>query len=208
MSSQLRSVRRSDIRRLSTFLGRAFADDPIMRYCFPDDATRERKVAWLQARGVAHGRLYGMAETTDDLAGVVVWFRPGERSMPVLGGLRSGLIWVPCRLGPTALLRLARYYSSKKRLRASCVDREHWYLFLVAADPERHGENVGGRLIEGGLSRIDRKPKPCYLETTREENIAYFERFGFEVRGKEEVTTDGGRPGPVVWGMVRESGAG
>jgi ribosomal protein S18 acetylase RimI-like enzyme len=127
--------------------------------------------------------------------------------MSVWGGVRSGLAWVPCRLGPAALLRLARYYATKKELRAARVERDHWYLFLLAVDPRRHGRSIGRRLIEHGLARVDRESQSCYLETSREENLAYFERFGFEVNGERVVTEPGGA-GPRVWGMVRRPDSG
>ena len=146
-------MRRADVPRLSRFLGRAFVDDPVMRYVLPERGSRERKVAWLQGRGVAHGRLYGTAETTDELDGVAVWFGPDQERMSAFCVLRSGLIWAPWKLGPVALVRLRCYYTAKKRLRQRCCHPDHWYLFLVAVDPERQGggsDTVSSREVSGG----------------------------------------------------------
>ena len=50
------------------------------------------------------------------------------------------------------------------------------------------------------LERCDTEGIPAYLESSKESNIAYYRRFGFEVTG-EIVIAPGG---PTVWPMWRE----
>ena len=50
---------------------------------------------------------------------------------------------------------------------------------MSALKLERGG--LGTRLLEPTLERADREKLACYLETSDRDNIAFYERFGFEV---------------------------
>ena len=54
---------------------------------------------------------------------------------------------------------------------------EFWYLAGVGA--VRRGEGIGSALLR---HRLDRVRGPAYLESSKQENIALYERFGFELR--------------------------
>jgi hypothetical protein len=49
------------------------------------------------------------------------------------------------------------------------------------------------------LDRVDAEHAPAYLESSKHANIAYYQRFGFDVTG-EIVVPDGG---PTLWPMWR-----
>jgi len=61
---------------------------------------------------------------------------------------------------------------------------------------------VGSFLISSTLERADRDALPVYLETTKDVNVVYYRRFGFEV--VEELKM--GRGAPPVWTMLRPPG--
>jgi hypothetical protein len=50
------------------------------------------------------------------------------------------------------------------------------------------------------LDRCDAEYAPAYLESSNPDNIAYYNRFGFEVTG--EIRISGG--GPTLWPMWRQ----
>ena len=64
---------------------------------------------------------------------------------------------------------------------------KHWYLSVLAVDPEYQGNGYGSQLIRGMLSRIDEERLPCYVETEGEKNVAMYEHFGFEVLEEFEI---------------------
>lgn len=49
------------------------------------------------------------------------------------------------------------------------------------------------------LDRCDAEGAPAYLESSKESNVPYYMRFGFEVTG--ELTVPDG--GPTMWQMWR-----
>jgi len=78
-------------------------------------------------------------------------------------------------------------------------EEPHWYLAVIGSDPTVRGKGFGQVLMESRLHRVDAENAPAYLESTKHQNIGYYQRFGFEVTG-EIVLPDGG---PVMWPMWR-----
>ena len=58
----------------------------------------------------------------------------------------------------------------------------HWYLSLLGVDPLHQGQRVGIGLLRSWLEAVDRDDLPSYLETDREQNVAFYERVGFAVQ--------------------------
>ena len=54
--------------------------------------------------------------------------------------------------------------------------------------------------MERALARADADRVPCYLENTKERNLPFYQKHGFEVIVEEKVAEDG----PTIWTMKRE----
>ena len=75
----------------------------------------------------------------------------------------------------------------------------HWYLATLGADPEHQGRGVGSSLMRPVLEHCDHEGLPAYLESSKERNVPFYRRHGFEVT--REVDLPGG--GPKIWTMWR-----
>ncbi|NSC25362.1 GNAT family N-acetyltransferase [Streptomyces albus subsp. chlorinus] len=174
-------------------LARAFDDDPMMRWFFPDDSTREaglgRYFATLLAR--QYGR-HGVCERTD--AAAAFWVPPEGRDKAVpdaetVRGLQD-------ILGDRAGL-----FREAVEAAAEHTPKEpHWYLAVLGADPAAQGQGHGAALLRSGLAKADAAGMPVCLESSKSSNLPVYEHFGFTVR--EELRLPGG--GPVLWAMRRE----
>jgi ribosomal protein S18 acetylase RimI-like enzyme len=89
---------------------------------------------------------------------------------------------------------------SLNRVRQQLVHGSHWYLPAIGVDPAYQGRGIGGALLRPMLTRADRENRPCYLETFRERNTAFYRRYGF-VSLTAEVHAESGLP---FWGMRRD----
>ncbi len=64
---------------------------------------------------------------------------------------------------------------------------QHWHLgpFAVRADAQARG--IGSQLLEAFLELVDKYEGTAYLETDTARNVRFYERFGFETVGRDEV---------------------
>ncbi|MEL3948002.1 GNAT family N-acetyltransferase [Streptomyces sp. LNU-CPARS28] len=185
-----------DATAISRTLTLAFDDDPMMRWFFPDEATREaglgRYFATIFTR--QYGR-HGVCERTESAASF--WVPPGaqDKAVPDAETVQE----LTEILGDRALL-----FREAVELAAEHGPKEpHWYLAVVGADPAAQGQGHGSALLRSGLAKADADGLPVYLESSKPANIPVYEHFGFAVLG--EVELPGG--GPALWAMRRPAAA-
>ncbi|MBJ3808633.1 GNAT family N-acetyltransferase [Streptomyces flavofungini] len=185
-----------DAAAISATLTRAFDDDPMMRWFFPDEATREaglgRYFATIFTR--QYGR-HGVCERTESAASF--WVPPGaqDKAVPDAETVQE----LTEILGDRAPL-----FREAVELAAEHGPQEpHWYLAVVGADPAAQGQGHGSALLRSGLAKADADGLPVYLESSKPANLPVYEHFGFTVLG--EVELPGG--GPTLWAMRRPAAA-
>ena len=66
-------------------------------------------------------------------------------------------------------------------------DEPHFHLGPVAADAGKQGRGIGTAMMEAFCYRVDRDHALAYLETDKEVNVGFYEKFGFETVGKAKV---------------------
>jgi ribosomal protein S18 acetylase RimI-like enzyme len=171
----------------------AFRDDPVQRWLFPGDAAYE-------GRGLANFELMvrrmlevGLVHTTAGLEGAALWLPPGRDLLERPGGaLFSARSILFLRGG---IVRGARFFAVLAR---NHPPGPHWYLPVLGTAPEYQGRGVGSALLRALLARSDAEGLPAYLESSKERNVPFYQRHGFELQGS--LRTPGG---PTVWPMLR-----
>ncbi|MET9021146.1 GNAT family N-acetyltransferase [Actinopolymorpha sp. NPDC004070] len=193
----IRPARPADTRSLSRVLALAFADDPVTSAILPDPAARPWRLRRMFATMARHFYLphasSALADRDGTPVGAALWTPPGHAVPPWRAALSlPGLaLATGRRLGAAARIAAA--------LERSHPSQPHWYLAFVGVSPHVQGTGVGERLLQDHLADCDRDGLPAYLEASRPELTAYYERFGFAVTA--EIPLPGG---PPVWGMWRE----
>jgi ribosomal protein S18 acetylase RimI-like enzyme len=132
------------------------------------------------AAGAAHGLVLGVRDP--GLAGALVSVPPGAWPLPPPGlALR---VWAIAVQRMRAARRWAEVFDA---LAAHHPILPHWYLGTLGVDPARQRRGLGRALLEGWLQRVDEDLRGAWLETDRPENIAFYERAGFELAGEVRV---------------------
>ncbi len=195
----MRPVTRSDIPALSQALAEAFDDDPVMCWILPDAARRPAGLTRMFTSEIRYHHLAGGgAELAQSDAGVAVggalWDPPGRWKQSRLNS------WLSL---PSVAFALGRYLrvgaEVSQALESAHPTEPHWYLATIGTSSAGRGGGYGKALMNSRLSRCDAEGAPAYLESSKEANIPYYERFGFEVTG-EIVIPNGG---PTLWKMWR-----
>ena len=192
--------------RASEVLVRAFDSDPVYRQIVPDSDERSRSLRSLFRAVIGYALQYGRVHTTPSMEGIVCWLTPGNTEVTFWRMLRTGLEFqramrqIRKDARHQLLDTLAYMDEIHKRLMAGPLMGSHWYLWALGVEPANQGRGIGGKLIKPVLIQADRDRTPCYLETQTERNVAFFQKWGFEIRSDEVV------PGQELrlWSMVRE----
>jgi ribosomal protein S18 acetylase RimI-like enzyme len=79
---------------------------------------------------------------------------------------------------------------------------DHFYLGVIASDPEARGRGHGSAVLLPGLGAADAAGLPTYLETGTEGNVGFYTRFGFDVSHELDLG-DGTR----IWCLTRPPAA-
>ena len=179
-------------------LGRAFHEDPVIRWLQPDPERRTAALPGLFGALARHhflpGRGVEVAVTDEEHGGVALWDPPGRWQQ----SSRESIAMLP------AVLRAVRGRLAVSRVLTDLMkenhpEESHWYLAVLGSDPKVRGGGFGHALMRSRLDRCDAEYAPAYLESSSPDNVPYYERFGFEVTG-EIVIPDGG---PTLWPMWR-----
>jgi ribosomal protein S18 acetylase RimI-like enzyme len=56
-----------------------------------------------------------------------------------------------------------------------------WYLMVLCTDPPAQRSGVGTMLLEHAFAQVDAEGVGSHLETPRRDNVAYYQRFGYEL---------------------------
>jgi GNAT superfamily N-acetyltransferase len=178
---------------ISRTLARAFDDDPMMRWFFPDDASRAaalgRYFTTIFARQYVH---HGVCERTE--AAAAFWVPPEAQAKAVPDA--ETIQELLSILGDRASL----FRDAVETAAEHTPQEPHWSLALIGADPAVRGQGHGAALLRSGLAKADAAGMPAYLESSKPSNLPFYEHFGFTVR--EELQLPG--EGPALWGMWRE----
>lgn len=161
----------------------------------PNDRTRARVIKRQHRSLLKHVFVPRKAAwTTTDLSGAACWFPPGTTKLNFRETLAEALPFLP-----EGLPRLGRVSRFEGAIKQRWPKEPHWYLAILSVSPESQGGGHGTALMKPGLDRADAQGVGAYLETQRERNVGFYERFGFELT--EKLMIDGELP---VWLMYRE----
>ncbi|MDQ1605595.1 MAG: hypothetical protein QOE01_3443 [Actinomycetota bacterium] len=192
------SARRSDVSEACAALARAFHDDPVTVWMFPDARARTKKLPRLFALLLRYHHLgTGGSEVARDGANIgaaAMWDPPGRWRYSRLEELRAI---------PALLLafggRVTAGREVAQTMQRNHPEEPHWYLAVIGSDPSVRGKGFGHALMSSRLDRVDDEHAPVYLESSNPDNVPYYMRFGFDVTGKI-VLPNGG---PTIWPMWR-----
>jgi ribosomal protein S18 acetylase RimI-like enzyme len=192
-----RAATLTDVEPVADALVRAFEDDPLMMYLFRTDEGRRKKSRLFfvsdARRAIEKGK--GRVDTNDEggAKGGAIWFAPGQWRT---GGVELlGQIPMLFRMGretPRALTVLSLVEKVHPK-------EPHWYLAVLGTDPQHQGKGIGSALMAPVLSKCDEEGIPAYLESSKERNVAFYERHGFKVTSELQI-----KNGPSLWPMWRD----
>ena len=182
-----------DVTAVGGTLARAFFNDPVMTWAFPDPDRRRLNapgVFELYAEAFApHGETYMTAGAT----GAALWLPPGRALFHDEGSESLFATQVEERAGADA----SRLFELMAALDANHPEGSFYVLQLLGVEPQWQGQGVGSALMATVLTRCDLERVPAYLEATSASSQRLYQRHGFTTIG--EISLPGGPPLFRMW---------
>jgi ribosomal protein S18 acetylase RimI-like enzyme len=191
----VRAATTADVAGIATTLARAFVDDPVKLFLSGgEEVPQAKRESFFRVFGrmqLRHGHFY----TTSGREGAAMWAPPGRWKAPLVQIVKT----------TPAFIRLygLRYFpnlSVLSTLEAAHPREPHYYLELIGTDPTYQGRGIGSALMRPVLDRCDDEGVGAYLESSKEVNVPFYSRHGFEVIGEIRHR----RNGPRQWLMWRD----
>ena len=174
-------LEKKHIKPVSLMLSRAFKDD--LKDVFPDPEERRVKTPYVNELYLLYEFSNSKAFiTSPKLEGIAVWMHSDKmKERPFWRILTSGAIWPAIIIGIKALRRMQTFDQYIEKKHKELAPNKHWYLSVLAVDPQHQGKGYASKLLNEMLSYIDEEGLHCYLETEGEKNVSMYQHFGFEV---------------------------
>jgi GNAT superfamily N-acetyltransferase len=177
-------------------LARAFMDDPVAEWAFPQQHLREKALARFQELRLRQLLRDDEVWTSAEHTSAALWAPPGRWRTT----LAEDLVFLRCfahpRLAARAPVALAGWLGLE---RGHPHDPPHYYLAVLGTDPASQGQGLGSALLHPVLEACDRDGVAAFLESSKERNIDFYARHGFRVTEEVRLLW-----GPPMWRMWRD----
>lgn len=195
-------LKSEDLSEAAASLARAFQNDPLQTYVFPDPAERATRSPAHFAPLLEYGLRFGTVLTTaGQPTGAAVWLPPGGTQISDERAAAAGLDKLPELLGVEAATRFFAALSAVEPYHKTDVAEDHWYVLVVGVEPAAQGQGLGRALLAPILEQADRDGLPCYLETAQPRNVGFYQHLGFRVLRDVVVPESGLR----LWTFRRDT---
>lgn len=178
MSWASRRAEVADVPRVASVLARAFVGDPMYTWALDraDPVEQERRLYHYFEALVGKVLLrHGLTFTTDGEVGAAVWAPPHHWRFRFIDEAR--VTPAVLRAFGSSVTRLLRIMVDFQRVHPR---EPHYYLLFLGTDPAQQKRGIGSALLQPMLARCDAEGLPAYLESSKESNLPFYRRHGFE----------------------------
>jgi len=168
----------------------AFGNDPVARWLYPDPLQYltyfPQFVRTFGNKALEHKTTY----FADRYIGAAFWFPPSvEPDGDPLIDLLENSVAKPEQDDLFQVLEEMSHFHPHQ---------PHWYLAILGVEPTQQGKGYGSALLQPILQECDRTDTPAYLESSKPDNLPFYNRYGFEQIGLIQVGSS-----PPIFPMLR-----
>ena len=195
--SDLYKITKRDLKNAVNVLTNAFSEDSMWKEVF-DDEDKNRALTEVMVRFCMK---YGnVLSTSDKLEGVMA-IAPHDKDMTTWRIIRSGAFFLSMKIASEAK-KMKVLSNAIEEAKKSLNLGPYIHLLIMGVSQEFQGKGFGGKLLRALIEKAETERKPIYLETQKEQNISFYEKYGFSVKKKVILPEPLNLP---MWLMVRDA---
>ncbi|MBD2315439.1 GNAT family N-acetyltransferase [Phormidium tenue] len=208
---QILSLKQSHISIAAKMMADTFFVDPLSCYLIPNERYRLESLEKAWRKTINHdfplGHVY-CSEQSDrntstaldnlQILGIASWLPPNAKSPSLLGSLPL-ILEIFLQNGAISTKRILNTLTKTEAYRLRDCPTPHWYLEGLGVSPKAQSKGIGSLLLQPVLQQADRQGEICYLFTSTDRAVKFYQRHGFVVREELRVLKDA----PPLWMMMR-----
>jgi ribosomal protein S18 acetylase RimI-like enzyme len=185
----IRTATADDAPAIATTLARTFHDDPVTEYALPSERRRPSQLTRFYTQRLRTLLEDELVFCDEERRAAALWAAPDRWRTPLGELLRTRIFtW-----------RTPLFLVGGMKVEHRHPRDPHYYLAILGVDPTAQGQGLGSQVIRPMLDRCDTEGVPAYLESSKPENVPFYERHGFRVTEEVKLPL-----GPPLWLMWRE----
>jgi ribosomal protein S18 acetylase RimI-like enzyme len=204
---QIFSLQQSQISIAAKMMADTFFPDPLSCYLLPNERYRLESLEKAWRKTINHdfplGYVYCSEQRernldSSQILGIASWLPPNAKSPSLLGSLPL-ILEIFLQNGFISTKRILNTLTKTEAYRLRDCPTPHWYLEGLGVSPNAQGKGIGSLLLQPVLQQADRQGEICYLFTSTDRAVKFYQRHGFVVREELRVLNDA----PPLWMMMR-----
>jgi GNAT superfamily N-acetyltransferase len=190
-------IKKQNLQDAVTVLNNAFSEDSMWKEIF-DDEEKNRILTEVMVRFCL---TYGnVVSTSDKLEGVMA-IAPYGKDMNMMSIIWSGAFFLSMKIGSESK-KFKVLSDAVEEAKKSLHLNPYIHLLIMGVSQKYQGKGLGGKLLRALIEKSESEKKPIYLETQKEDNIYFYEKYGFVVKKKIMLPEPFNLP---MWLMLREA---
>jgi ribosomal protein S18 acetylase RimI-like enzyme len=169
--------RSNDKRRIISILTAAFRGNSSVNFFAGEGRGRGQRIRFLMRYSLALCGRYGRVLLSADRNACALVMLPHTRAFS-LWSVAWDLRLVLRLIAAGRLLPVLRRESRVSKLHPA---GPFYYLWFIGVDPLKTRKGLGSALLKEVLEEAKQQGLPVYLETSAEQNLCWYEKFGFQV---------------------------
>lgn len=180
------NVKKEDIATAINCLKSAFKDDIFPNKLGEDDENIDDSLTGFVATPLLIGLKYGKVfSNSSEIHGIISWVNGKYANMNMWQMFSSGALSYGSKMSKSFISNCSYCFKKlSKDRKIHMKGKDYIYLAIIGVDTLNQGKGYGSQLLSLIITESNSNGRPIYLETETENNVAFYEKHGFQVLEK------------------------
>jgi hypothetical protein len=174
----------NDRSRVVDILTTSFDDNKSVNYIIKQDNKRVNRIKKLIEYSFDMCYYFGDVFLTDDKKGCALILLPDKKKT----NLKSILLDIKLIISCLGLSNIKKAMERETKINKLQPEGLKYYLWFIGVDPNEQNKGIGSALLNEVIKEGLSKQRPIYLETSTLKNIPWYEKFGFKIYNKLDLS--------------------
>lgn len=165
-------------------LSQAFDENQSVNYIILQDNNRQKRVKALMDYSFGICSMFGEVWLSDDRQACALILFPEKKKT----NFKSVWLDINLILNAIGITRIKKALKREANINAKQPKINRSYLWFIGVNPANQKNGIGSKLLLEIILQAKQQDRPIFLETSTLKNLPWYERFGFKIYEKLELS--------------------